>query len=137
MKNLLRFPLNFNDLNLKFNNFRFETNKIPETTVIRKRILQSSIIFEKTLPSAEIIDNEYMSTVFAGVAKPLKYLEEDFLVLKRANLQAEHKVIRNPVNGTNEDDIDPTEVEGAALNILYNSIPGTKPKLTKSAKESN
>ena len=137
MKNLLRFPLNFNDLNLKFNNFRFETNKIPETTVIRKRILQSSIIFEKTLPSAEIIDNEYMSTVFAGVAKPLKYLEEDFLVLKRANLQAEHKVIKNPVNGTNEDDIDPTEVEGAALNILYNSIPGTKPKLTKSAKESN
>ena len=58
MKNLLRFPLNFNDLNLKFNNFRFETNKIPETVVIRKRILQSSIIFEKTLPSAEIIDNE-------------------------------------------------------------------------------
>lgn len=58
MKNLLRFPLNFNDLNLKFNNFRLETNKIPETTVIRKRILQSSIIFEKTLPSAEIIDNE-------------------------------------------------------------------------------
>ena len=58
MKNLLRFPLNFNDLNLKFNNFRFETNKIPETTEIRKRILQSSIIFEKTLPSAEIIDNE-------------------------------------------------------------------------------
>ena len=58
MKNLLRFPLNFNDLNLKFNNFRFETNKIPETTVIRKRKLQSSIIFEKTLPSAEIIDNE-------------------------------------------------------------------------------
>ena len=50
-----------------------------------------------------------MSTVFAGVAKPLKYLEEDFLVLKRANLQAEHKVIKNPVNGTNEDDIDPTE----------------------------
>ena len=137
MKNLLRFPLNFNDLNLKFNNFRFETNKIPETTVIRKRILQSSIIFEKTLPSAEIIDNEYMSTVFAGVAKPLKYLEEDFLVLKRANLQAEHKVIKNPVNGTNEDDIDPTEDEGAALNILYNNIPGTKPKLTKSAKESN
>ena len=58
MKNLLRFPLNFNDLNLKFNNFRFETNKIPETIVIRKRILYSSIIFEKTLPSAEIIDNE-------------------------------------------------------------------------------
>ena len=58
MKNLLRFPLNFNDLNLKFNNFRFETNKIPEATEIRKRILQSSIIFEKTLPSAEIIDNE-------------------------------------------------------------------------------
>ena len=47
-----------------------------------------------------------MSTVFAGVAKPLKFLEEDFLVLKRANLQAEHKVIKNPVNGTNEDDID-------------------------------
>ena len=41
------------------------------------------------------------------------------------------------MNGTNEDDIDPTEDEGAALNILYNSIPGTKPKLTKSAKESN
>ena len=38
---------------------------------------------------------------------------------------------------TNEDDIEPTEDEGAALNILYNSIPGTKPKLTKSAKESN
>ena len=75
-----------------------------------------------------------MSTVFAGVAKPLKYLEEDFLVLKRANLQAEHKVIKNPVKGTNEDDIDPTEDEGAALNILYNSIPGTKPKLTKSAR---
>ncbi len=78
-----------------------------------------------------------MSTVFAGVAKPLKYLEEDFLVLKRANLYAEHKVIKNPVNGTNEDDIEPTEDEGAALNILYNNIPGTKPKLTKSAKESN
>ena len=78
-----------------------------------------------------------MSTVFAGVVKPLKYSEEDFLVLKRANLQAEHNVITNPKNGTKEDDIDPTDDEGAALNILYNNIPGTKPKLTKSAKESN
>ena len=78
-----------------------------------------------------------MSTVFAGVAKPVKYLEEDFLVLKRANLQAEHNVITNPKNGTKEDDIDPTDDEGAALNILYINIPGTKPKLTKSAKESN
>ena len=40
------------------------------------------------------------------------------------------------MNGTNEDDIEPTEDEGVH-NILYNNIPGTKPKLTKSAKESN
>ena len=33
--------------------------------------------------------------------------------------------------------IEPTEDEGASLNILYSNIAGTKPKLTKSAKESN
>ena len=78
-----------------------------------------------------------MSTVFAGVAKPLKYFKLDSSVLKRANRQAEHKVTKNPVNGINDDDIDPTDEEGASLNILYNNIPGTRPKLTKSAKESN
>tara|TARA_B100000886_G_scaffold4667_1_gene2901 strand:+ start:158 stop:295 length:138 start_codon:yes stop_codon:yes gene_type:complete len=43
----------------------------------------------------------------------------------------------NPKKGINDDEIEPTDDEGAALNILYSNIPGTKPKLTKSAKESS
>ena len=42
-----------------------------------------------------------------------------------------------PVNGINEYGIDQKKEDGDALNILYINIPGTKPKLTKSAKESN
>ena len=43
----------------------------------------------------------------------------------------------NPKKGINDDEIEPTDDEGAALNILYTNIPGTRPKLTKSAKEAS
>ena len=49
----------------------------------------------------------------------------------------EDKVITKPINGIKEEDIEPIEDDGAALNMLYINIPGTKPKLTKSANESN
>ena len=42
-----------------------------------------------------------------------------------------------PKKGINDDEIEPMEDDGAALNILYSNIPGTKPKLTISAKESS
>ena len=59
------------------------------------------------------------------------------MILKRANLYADAVVIIKPKNGMNDEKIEPTTNEGAALNMLYSSIPGTKPKLTISARESS
>ena len=39
------------------------------------------IIFENEFPSAEIIAKEYIKTALAGVGKPLKNFDVDFLVL--------------------------------------------------------
>ena len=71
------------------------------------------MIFENEFPSAQIIAIEYIKTVLAGVGKPLKKFDLDFIILKRANLQAENKVIKKPKKGTNDDEIEPTEDEGA------------------------
>ena len=73
--------MNFSDLNLKFNSFKFETSRILETITINIKILYSRIIFENELPSADIIAKEYIKTELAGVGKPLKNFDVDFLVL--------------------------------------------------------
>ena len=39
IKNFLLLPFNFNDLNLKFNSFKFETSRILETITINIKIL--------------------------------------------------------------------------------------------------
>ena len=39
IKNLLLFPLNFSELNLKFNSFKFETNRMLESITIKIKML--------------------------------------------------------------------------------------------------
>ena len=137
IKNLLRLPTNLVDLILKFNSLIFETNRKLDTTKINIKTSYLKIIFENQFPSSEIIEKEQIKIALAGVGKPLKKFDPDFVILKRANLYADAAVIIKPKNGINDEKIEPTTNEGAALNMLYSSIPGTKPKLTISARESS
>ena len=66
----------------------------------------------------EIIESAKISIVFAGVGSPLKYFEFVLSILNFAKRYAEQRVIKKPMKGIKDDEMDPTDDEGASRNML-------------------
>lgn len=129
--------MNFNAISGNSAISKYEKSTVIDTSVIVLPSIASVIAFPPQICTIGIVKK---NSVFAGVGKPIKLFDCLVSILNLANLNPDRTVIKKPTSGQKfRDSI--TELKSnnssASRMALYTIIPGTKPKETISAKESN